>query len=334
MKILLLGASGLLGHNVLQALLTTGHQVVALVRRRNSVTIDHPHCLFIERPALDNAALLAAAEGCDAIVNCAGVTDMGLLRLTDYTDINCHLCKRIVNAMEHHGIRRLVHVSTANTIGNGSAGHPSGEDAGFDKPFSKSLYAISKKQGEEVLTHACHEHPDWHIVIVNPGFMLGPMDTKPSSGKMLLTGYRPRLMLAPRGGKAFIDVRDAAAAVVAALERGEHGQRYLLTNNQALLTIKELYELQARVMGHRQHVVTLPDWLLLAAGALGDLMRLLGIHTALSSVNVRQLMTCEYYDNRRAAEALGLTESPIGQAIADFHAWRKEHKTNTQNKMI
>ncbi len=319
-----------MGHNVLDTLLSTGHQVVALVRRRNSVILDAPGCLFIERPRLDDDALLAAAEGCDAIINCAGVTDMSLPSFIHYIDINSALCKRLVSTMEHHGIRRLVHVSTVNTIGNGTADHPADETRKIDALFFHSNYACSKLFGEEALTAAAAKHPDWHIVMVNPGFMLGPMDTKPSSGKMLLAGYRRRLMFAPRGGKSFVDVRDVAKAVTAALECGEHGSRYILTNSHAEHTIKELYQKQAAVEGYRQRVVELPNWLLRVAGVFGDVLRMLNIRTALSSNNVRQLMIYEHYDNRRAVEALGLTETPIEQSIADFHSWRKEHHEKTK----
>lgn len=325
MKVLLLGASGLLGHNVLACLLANGHQVVALVRRRKAVVLDDPACTFIERPALDTEALTAAAEGCDAIINCAGVTDMSLPRLEDYLDINQHLCRRIVEAMETHGINTLVHVSTVNTIGYGTTDNPSKESAPIMEPFSKSHYAVSKLHGESEIMQAANKHPDWHIVIVNPGFMIGSMDVKPSSGKLLLAGYRHPIMFAPTGGKAFVDVRDVATATVNALTMGRSGERYIAVNSHAHHTIKELYIIQSEVMGYRQRVVEIPNWLLLAAGAIGNGIRALGIRTQLSTNNVRQLMVQEYYDNTRAVDELEMSETPIERSIADFYLWRKNN---------
>lgn len=330
MKILLLGASGLLGHNVLQALLTTGHQVVALVRRRNSVLIDHPQCVFIERPAFDTGALLAAAEGCDAIVNCAGVTDMSLLHYEDYTAINVTLCHSLIAAMNTHGIKRLVHVSTVNTIGYGTTTHPAGEEAGIMAPFDKSFYALSKLNGEQAVREEAQRHPDWHVVVVNPGYMIGPMDVKPSSGRMLLMGYRRPVMFAPRGGKSFVDVRDVATAVVNALTMGRNGARYIAVNSHGQLGIRELYRLQAQVMGYRQRVVSLPNTLLHAAGWLGDLLRSLGVRTELSTRNVRQLMVREYYDNTHAVNELAMPETDLEQSIRDFHRWQEERKKQTK----
>ena len=322
MKVLLLGATGLMGHNVLQRLTATGHQVVAVVRRRSALHIETPDTKVIEGCITDPDTVMAAAEGCDAIVNCAGVTDMSLLHYEDYAAVNVNLCHTIVETMKRHGISVLVHASTVNTIGYGSAGHPADEQVAVKAPFDKSYYATSKQRGERILREAAVAHPGWHVVVVNPGYMLGPMDVKPSSGRMLLLAYRKPLMFAPQGGKAFVDVRDVAAAMVNALTMGRNGDRYIAVSSRGHHTIKELYRLQAKVMGYRQRVLTLPNGLLYVAGWLGDLVRLLGVRSELSTCNVRQLMVREYYDNSRAISELAMPETDIEQSIKDFYRWR------------
>ncbi len=324
MKVLLLGATGLLGHNVLQRLLAEGHRVVVLVRRRRSLRIPVTGFEVLESPSFDNDALLCAAEGCEAVVNCAGVTDMSLLHLEDYLGVNRDLCVRVIAAMKHHGIRRLVHVSTVNTIGHGTESHPADESQPMRPPFADSFYARSKRLGEEVVQEGMRDYPGMEAVIINPGYMLGAYDVKPSSGRMLLAAYRKPLMFAPRGGKAFVHVADVAQAAVNALERGVPGNRYIVVNSQACMSIKELYRLQAAVCGYRQRVVTAPDWLLLAAGRVGDLLRLMGVKTQVSTCNIRQLLVREYYDNHHGLCDLGFSETPIADAIRDFHSWKNK----------
>ena len=324
MKVLLLGASGLLGHNVLQRLMDEGHSVRALVRRVGAVQLPGQDWEMVVGTPTDRHVLSAAAEGCDAIINCAGVTDMSLLRREAYDEVNVDLCRSLLETMSLQGIKRLVHVSTVNTIGYGSAGHPADETAAMREPFSSSFYAQSKAEGERIVLDAAREHADWHVVVVNPGYMLGPLDVKPSSGRMLLAAYRRRLMFAPRGGKSFVDVRDVAAAVVSALEYGQSGRRYIAVSSRGQFGIKKLYALQAQVEGYRQCIVTLPDWLLLMAGAIGDLVRALGVRTELSTRNVRQLMVSEYYDNRCAVDELRMPETDIALSIRDFYLWRQK----------
>lgn len=327
MKVLLLGATGLLGHNVLQRLTDTGHDTVVLVRRRSGLHVEVPDSMVVEGSLTDRPTLERAAAGCDAIINCAGVTDMSLRHRRDYEAVNTQLGATLVEVMERLGISRLVHTSTVNTIGYGSAGHPADESEPMRAPFVGSFYAESKRAGEEAVLAAAARHAEWHVVVVNPGFMLGPMDAKPSSGRLLLTGYRRPLMAAPKGGKAFVDVRDVAAAAVNALTEGRNGARYVAVCNEGCLSLKEIYLLQAATMGYRQRVVELPDWLLRVAGAAGDVLRGVGVRTELSSSNVRQLMVREYYDSRRAIDELRMPQSGLAKAIRDFHRWREEEKT-------
>lgn len=324
MKVLLLGGNGLLGHNVLKQLLQQGHEVHALLRssldKEASKWEGMSDRFTLYRGSfLDEAALQEAAEGCEAIINCAGVTDMSLLRYEDYLPVNCDLCRRLVQLMERRHITRLVHTSTANTIGFGIPLQPADEQAPMQPPFSRSYYGLSKREGEEVLLQVVRQHSDWHIVIVNPGFMVGAYDTKPSSGTLLLTGYRKPLMVAPRGGKSFVHVADAAVAIVNALDMGVHGSRYLLTGQN--LSLRQFYRLQAQVCGYRQWLLPLPNAVLVVAGWCGDLLRLCGLRTQLSTRNVRQLMVREYYDNTSARTALAMPDTPISKAISDFFAW-------------
>ena len=322
MKVLLLGASGLLGHNVLCGLTAIGHQVVAVVRRHDALKIETPNTVIVEGCITNPETVINAAQGCDAIVNCAGVTDMSLLHFKEYSEINISLCKTILKAMTICGIGRLVHVSTVNTIGYGEADSPADETRDMRDPFADSNYAQSKLAGEHIIIDAAHEHADWHVVVVNPGFMLGPMDVKPSSGRMLLAAYRRRLMFVPQGGKSFVDVRDVATAVVNALTMGRHGERYIAVNSRGCLTLKELFNLQAQVMGYRQRVIVVPNLLLFVAGKVGDAIRFMGIRTELSSCNIKQLMVCEHYNNRRAVNELSMPETDIAQSIRDFYKWR------------
>lgn len=347
MKVLLLGGTGLLGHNVLKQLLQQGHEVHALLRslpqleilkahyRDASTVLPSEGCqdsdgvcpisilnsqfTIYYGSLLDDNMLQAAAEGCDAIINCAGVTDMSLLHYDDYLPVNRDLCSRLINVMERLNITRLVHTSTANTIGYGSPLQPADERAPMQPPFSRSYYGLSKQEGESVLLQVAGRHPDWHIVIVNPGFMVGAYDTKPSSGTLLLTGYRKPFMVAPRGGKSFVHVADAAAAIVNALTCGVHGRRYLLTGQN--LSLRQFYRIQAQVCGYRQWILPLPNAVLAMAGWLGDLLRLCGLRTQLSTRNVRQLMVREYYTNQRACHDLYMPQTSIAQAISDFFAW-------------
>lgn len=329
MKILLLGATGLLGHNVLRLLLERGDSVVALVRDGSRICLPEAFChspqLTIRKGSLFSLDdIRQAAQGCDAVVNCAGTTDMSLLRYEDYLPVNRQLVEHLLQILDETGIATLVHVSTANTIGLGSRTLPADEQSPMEPPFTRSYYALSKREGERLILQAAQSHPDRHMVILNPGFMVGAYDTHPSSGKLLLAAYKRRWMAAPQGGKSFVSVVDAAVAVVNALTMGRNGERYLLTGENR--SLQDFYALQAEVCGYRQHFVPLPRWMVAVAGRIGDVLRWLHIPTQLSTRNVRQLMIMEYYSNGKACRELALPQTPVADAIRDFFTWWESYK--------
>ena len=327
--ILLTGASGLLGHNVLIELLQRGEQVIAPLRDASRLHLpaslaDSPnlHIIPMEGIQFPLPESVIHHSHISAIINCAGTTDMSLPTIDDYMPTNKDLVEHLVMLMRDHDIPTLVHVSTANTIGYGSADRPATEEAPFQEPFTASYYARSKHDAEQMLDRVAHDDSGRRIVVVNPSFMVGAYDTKPSSGKLLLAGYKRRWMAVPKGGKNFVHVRDAAEAVFNAVTMGINGERYLLTGES--MSLKEFYELQAEVCGYKQRVLELPDILVLAAGKVGDMLRWMKIRTQLCTRNVRQLLVCEYYDNGKARRELAMPQTPIADAIKDFFGWDRE----------
>ena len=320
--ILLVGASGLLGHNVLKLLLQQGRKVRIVLREGASIDPEVLRCAsegqldVIRGSILNDSVLERAVSGCTGIVNCAGVTDMSLPSIDDYRPVNTRLPLRLAELLDRGSGGVLVDVSTANTVDPGTAERPSDENMSFGGPFSASLYARSKLESERLLTDFAGTHLRTRVVIILPGFMLGPYDRKPSSGKLLDSAYRKPLMAAPVGGKSFIDVRDVASAIVSALDNERASGRYLATGQA--YSLKDYYAIQARVCGYRQVCLTLPSSLCLAVGKTFDSIEQKGRRVLATSRNIRQLLVEEYYDDSRARIELGMPRTPLEQSIKDY----------------
>ena len=317
--ILLLGATGLLGQNLLKMLLQKGRSVRVVVREGSSIDPE----VFAAGPVdviqgsiLNDTVLERADRGCTQVVNCAGVTDMSLSRPEDYRPVNTELPLRLARLLDEGSGGVMVDVSSANTVCPGTAEQPSNEDTPFGGPFAASLYARSKRESEKLLLDFAETHRRTRVVILLPGFMIGPYDSKPSSGKLLNAGWRKPVMAAPPGGKSFIDARDVAAAIIGALDNPLAQGRYLTTGKA--LTLKDFYELQARVCGYSQKCFTLPRRLCLGVGSVGDRIESHGKQTSVTSRNIRQLLIEEYYDDSRARKELGMPSTPLEQSIKDY----------------
>lgn len=322
---LLLGATGLLGHNVLELLLKQGRKVRAVVREGSSID----SALVAQAAAgqleiyhgsiLDSSVLERAVRGCTEVVNCAGVTDMTLQNLDDYRPVNTALPFQAARLLDSLSGGVLVDVSTANTVDPGTRERPSDENTPFGGPFTASLYARSKRESEKSLLDFAATHLRTRVVILLPGFMIGPYDRKPSSGRLLRTAYKEPVMAAPPGGKSFVDARDVAAAVLGALDNPLAQGRYLTTGKS--LTFKEFFALQASVCSYRQTCIEIPRRICLATGSLGNWLEKRGTRNIFPDRNVRQLLVEEWYDNSRARKELGMPCTPLETSITDFFGY-------------
>lgn len=318
MKILVTGANGLLGHHVVMQLIEKQHDVTIIVRSRKDIYFDLSKVKVVEGSFTNEAVLHSAAENCDSIIHIAAVTATNLLHYEDYKRVNVDGSALILKIANELNIKNIVFVSTANTIGYGTIHHLSDEHAGIEFPFSQSFYAQSKLEAEKLFVNAT-KNADNHIVIINPTFMIGAYDVKPSSGKLMLMGYRKKWMLVPGGGKNFVATADVASAICHALTDGKSGERYLASGVN--ITFKEFYEIQSRVGGYKQRIIVLPDLILELAAKLGDLLQKAGIKTDVCSRNINQLLIREYYGNDKARKDLRLPSTPIERAIKEALNW-------------
>jgi len=320
MKILVTGANGLLGHHVVMQLQKANHEVNIIVRDSRAIYFDTTNIKVVTGNFADKEILRLAAENCEAIIHIAAVTATNLLSYNDYSPINVEACRTIINIANELKINNIVFISTSNTVGYGTASRPADENEAIRFPFTKSFYAQSKSEAEKLFVDAS-KAPGRHVIIINPAFMIGSHDTKPSSGKLMIMGYKKKMLVIPKGGKNFVAASDVATAICNALTMGNNGERYLATGIN--LTFKEFCMLQSKTGNYHQQVIVLPDWLLKFIGMMGDLLRLAGIKTEVCSRNIEQLLIAESYQSTKAERELKMPHTPLEEAMHEALSWFK-----------
>lgn len=178
--------------------------------------------------------------------------------------------------------------------------------------FKQSHYAKSKLEAENYLLKNKHKID---TVIINPTFMLGAYDTKPSSGKIILMGWNKRLIFYPPGGKNFVHVKDVSFGIIKAIEKGVSGEKYLLANTN--LSYKEFFTTLNRLTDQNPMMIQIPKQLLITMGYFGNLLRKLKINTSLSITNTKILCIENYFSNNKSIKQLDMSYQPIEKAITD-----------------
>lgn len=318
--ILITGATGLLGNNVVRRALQGGLDAAALVRPESS---QRPfEGLAMPRIAVDLARddLGKMLGQGDIVVHCAARVAIGSRDLDGFRADNVVPTARLAAACREAGAR-LVHVSTVDTLVWGTAELPGDETPGAAEPVP-TAYSISKREAEAALLAEVDRGLD--AVIVHPAYMLGPWDWKPSSGRMMLEVAKTPLAVAPPGGNDFCHVEDVADGVIAAALRPSAGGRYILGGEA--LTYAAAFRLMREIAGRGLAVATAPAWLVRALGRCGDaLAALTGREPALNGASAAIACLPHHFSSARAIRDLGYRPRPARAAMTDAWAWFRAH---------
>lgn len=319
MLVLVTGANGLLGANTIAVLASMGIRVRGFLRNKNRYPLEPlPGVTLVEGDITEAESVLRAMQGCTHVIHTAALTNQGEFEEAYYR-VNVEGTRHVAEAARQCGVQRVVWVSTANTMGFGTKEQPGHESMPMSNAFSLSPYARSKWLAEQwIAQHA----KDLDNVTVNPTFMIGPYDSQPSSGKIIKMAWNKRILWHPPGGKNFVHVQDVAHALVAAMQKGIIGERYLAGNEN--LSYREFYKQVAHHTSTRFQLIPVPSWLLWLVGKIGDLLRILGIRTALSSANMHILCVQNFYTNVKSIQELNLNYQSTDLAICDAIAWWKK----------
>ena len=320
---LVTGGTGLVGNNVVRLLLDSGRSVRALVRSRGPAVDRSLEGLRVETHsgALDDErAIQQAADGAAFVVHSAAMVHVGRRHFDEMHRVNVEGTRLVARAARRAGAR-MVHVSSVDAIGLRSDGTPADEET----PPGGMLecpYVVTKRAAEAAVLEEVAKGLD--AVIVNPVYMVGPWDWKPSSGRMLLEVGAGWGTFAPPGSNDFVDVRDVARGILAAMQRGRTGRRYILGGHP--LTYLDAWRVFARVAGRMQPLGSAPPALVRVAGWFGDVAgcfsrRELPVNSAATVMSMLpHNFTCE-----RARAELGYSYRPFESTVQDAWHWFLEH---------
>ncbi|MFO7616109.1 MAG: NAD-dependent epimerase/dehydratase family protein [Bacteroidales bacterium] len=325
MKVLVTGVNGFLAANVVRELNRRGVPVRGLARASADLSaLAGADCEVMAGSYTDEEDLDRAIRGCNFVVHAAAFTGPTPTALKHYLQPNVEGTRNVIRACLKEGVRRLVYVSTVNTIGYGTAENPGREDWPLNgPPFSRSGYALSKVLAEGLIRESV-EGQGLDAVIVNPSFIIGPYDAKPSSNRMLQIYYEKSFTLLPPGGKNFVYVGDVAVAICNALEKGRAGERYILANRN--LTLNAFFDLVEPVVGRKQRRIHVPGTLIRLAGFAGGLANVFGSSYQLDPVTAHILSIRNFYSSEKAVRELGMPQTPIEQAIREAWDWLERRK--------
>ncbi len=268
--VLVTGATGFIGHHLVEDLVGRGALVHCLVRESSDVSgLEKAGVRLHFGDLAKSAPPREALEGADYLFHCAGLTKAKTRR--EYFLANALACRHLYQACETHApnIRSVIHLSSLASAGPTPNGAPLTE-ASLCRPIT--YYGRSKLEGEDIARAFSSSLP---ICILRPPVVYGPREKNFFTFlKAIKNGIRLRIGTAPRT-LSLIHVADMVSAMLAAAERPpEAGAVFFVTDGQ-VYSWDEVSDAAMHHLRVRCRSITLPEGgLALAALVMETLGRL------------------------------------------------------------
>jgi dihydroflavonol-4-reductase len=318
MKVFVTGGNGFIGSRVVKSLVASGHRVVCLLRPTSRT--DRIDGLDIERAPGDVrefASLLAGMSRCNCTIHLAAPSSWDGDESPEVGQViegGTSNVLEVAGALPDH---RVVFVSSTAAVNASETPHVFDERTAYtiEEP---SLHYAHAKHRAELLARAAFRR-GVPVIIVNPAEVYGPGDTSLVTAGNIIDFAKSSPVLVCRGGTGVVHVEDVAAGIIAALERGRAGERYILGGEN--VTIRQLAELTLELLGRRARIVTIPNGLVRVVSRVG-----IRLHLPLPyNPHVVPYATRYWFvDSSKAERELGATFRSARATIQSTLAWLKE----------
>ena len=342
-RVLVTGASGFVGAAVANILRKRGYRVRTLVRATSPRGNLDPQDETAVGDILDAASLDRALEGVDHVVHAAADYRLWARDPEETLLVNVEGTRLVMQAALKAGVRRIVHVSSTATIRPGGEA-PSDETMQASVEPDMGNYKKSKILAERLVDDMIAD-VGLPAVVVNPSTPIGPRDIKPTpTGRIVVEAASGRMPAFVETGLNLAHVDDVAAGVVAALERGAVGERYILRSEEPTselqsrsdpgaacerhstagdnVAISDHLRAIARIVGRKPPQIRLPFALVypIALGAEA-MARVTGRTPFATREGLRLARKVMFFSDAKARRALGYATRPYTEGLEDAIAW-------------
>lgn len=319
------GSTGLVGSNLVRLLIAQGHTVKALARSREKAErlLGDIGAEIVIGDMENVAGFAPALAGCDVLFHTAAY-------FREYYSSGDHWAKlerinvtatiELLTAAEQHGIQQAIHTSSSGVLAASPDGSPADESAPVNPFADENLYFKSKVLAEQAIAEFLQTH-DLPVVLILPGWILGPGDAGPTgSGRLILQLIEQKLRAIPPGARNMVDARDVAQAMINAVERGLSGERYIVGGEQH--TLAALTQEFERVTGIPAPTRRVPFPILLIVARIAQTVaRLRGEPSLLTVAGLRTMRDPRCVTSARAIRELAVTFRPLAETLRDEVAW-------------
>lgn len=324
MRCLVTGATGFVGSNLVRDLTAAGHDVLATGAPGSTTRyLEGLPIKTVLADLTDPEAIGPLVQGRDWVFHVAGDTSTWSRLASRRRSVNVLAPSQLADASLAAGVRRFVHTSTLDVHGYNQDGSPLTERQG-DRTLTGIGYdyADTKVEGERQVRARMERGLD--VVVVYPGFMIGPFDHTLQLGRIIRDMQAGKRTFAPPGTSSFCDVRAVSAGILAAAERGVSGEGYNLSGHNH--TYLDVFGRIADQVDAKHRPVRVSRRVLAAYGAAAEMIaRVNGKAPDIDRGLATYMSSPQASDWSKAARQLDYHPGDLARAISDAAGWYNEN---------
>lgn len=333
MTTLITGGTGFLGRHLIDLLIANGESDLRVLGRTPDAELIELGVEFIEGSLLSVGDLEQAVEGVSRVYHLAGRVERDRSKAHLMYSLHVDGTRLLLDALRESDtdIEKIVVASTSGTVGVGKSSDFVATD---DSPHAESIvhnwpYYLSKIYAERLCTEYVDRY-EMPIVLMRPTLLLGPGDRRESSTGDVILFLNKKVPGVIEGGMSFVDVRDTAEAFLAAMEKGEPGESFLL--GAINLSIRDFFERLAAITGLPAPRIPIPDSVVrLGSKLLGALTQVKKDVGDLDPVSLEMARHYWYIDSSHAIERLGWSPRDPDRTLRDTVNWIRENHPEFQD---
>lgn len=324
MNIAITGGSGHIGNCLIRELINKGDKVKALVHNYDS-SLKNLNLEIIKGDLLDKNSLNKLCADTDVVFHLAAKIDIDGTNKELVYNTNVQGTQNLIDICTEKKIKRFIHFSSIHALDP----HPLNEVLDETRAFigkTKLIYEKSKADSENLVLEAAQK--GLNAIVLNPTAVVGPFDYKGSYlGQALIKIYQNKLPMLVPGGYNWVDVRDVVNASIAAITKGNSGERYLLSGHY--LSLKDLSTLIGKISNQKTPQFIAP--LFLAKIGLPFIKLYSAItneHPLYTSESLHILKNSnKFISNKKAIQNLDFNTRPLEETLSDTLGWYKQNGT-------
>lgn len=315
-KILVTGGTGFLGAEIVRQMLDAGEKNLRVMASSVPAWMTDAGVEAAVGSVTDRGDVAAAVANVSTIFHLAGKVSRDNNDAAAMNKIHVEGTRILCEAATEAGVETMVLASSSGTVA------VSEDEQVFDETFPQPVEVFSQwayyasKYYQERAALENFDGDGRKLVIMNPTLLLGPRDERLSSTKIVLDFLGKKIPYCPSGGLSIVDTRDAAAAFIAAVEKGRHHEKYLL--GSANMTFADFFGRLARLSGVSAPMLKMPKKIAMAGSSMIEsVFKNWGKTSPVASKEVEQAEHFWYFDSAKAEEELGFKPRDAQETLND-----------------